>query len=59
LSAVLVCVKSGWAAADVGGVVASPPPHWSFGAGWQPGVVGVTVAVFVTAPAPVTTPVTV
>jgi hypothetical protein len=58
-SASLVCPKNGLAAADVGGVDAGPPPHWAFGAGWQPGVVGVIVAVLATLPAPDTTPVTV
>jgi hypothetical protein len=58
-SAVLVCVNTGLPAAGVSGVVAVPPPHWLFGAGWQPGVVGVTVARFVTKPVPVTTPLTV
>src|SRR6516164_6497482 len=58
-SAVLVWVNKGLPKAGVTGVVAVPPPHWLFGAGWQPGVVGVTVVRFVTKPAPVTTPLTV
>jgi hypothetical protein len=45
--------------AEIGGVDASPPPHCLFGAGWQPSVVDVIVAVFATLPAPDTTPVTV
>jgi hypothetical protein len=54
-SAVLVCVNTGLPAAVIVEVEAFPPPHCVV----QPVVVGVTVAVFVTAPAAVTTPVTV
>jgi hypothetical protein len=54
-SASLVWPKSGLSLALMVAVEAVPPPHWVE----QPSVVGVTVAAFVTTPAPVTTPVTV
>jgi hypothetical protein len=55
VSAVLVCVNTGLAPALMVGVEADPPPHCVE----QPGVVGDTVAVFVTFPEDVTTPLTV
>jgi hypothetical protein len=52
-SATFVCVNTGLSLALIVGVDASPPPHCVE----HPGVVGDTVAAFVSAPGLVTTPV--